>query len=220
MIDFCTRTYPTFEELYEKWRCKKVRGVKALLEEAELKVLRFEALPLNSLLPEKARLVAQLRGLQVVELVELEQVEQVEQLGFGQFEDIFETVHFETGRLRDLLHGFLRRVELILAELQRRKELFHCFLAVLWRKLLENLLSSGNVSEFPNKHRPPCTTMPWTIRPALAVLWGVCWMFYPWSLIDDIQLQPLSIGGQTLVSSSCKVFPHSNVHFAQLTFSI
>jgi hypothetical protein len=25
--------------------------------------------------------------------------------------------------------------------------------------------------------RAPCTTMPWTIWPALVVLWGVCWMF-------------------------------------------
>jgi hypothetical protein len=33
-------------------------------------------------------------------------------------------------------------------------------------------------SEFANRIRPRCTTMPWTIRPALVVLWGVCWMFY------------------------------------------
>ena len=32
--------------------------------------------------------------------------------------------------------------------------------------------------ELPNKHRPPCTTMPWCIWPVLVVLWGVCWMFY------------------------------------------
>jgi hypothetical protein len=31
--------------------------------------------------------------------------------------------------------------------------------------------------EFPSGIRHPCTTMPWTIWPALAVLWGVCWMF-------------------------------------------
>ena len=36
----------------------------------------------------------------------------------------------------------------------------------------------GWVSEFPLGIRYPCTTMPWTIWPALAVLWGVCWMFY------------------------------------------
>jgi hypothetical protein len=31
--------------------------------------------------------------------------------------------------------------------------------------------------EFPSGMRHPCTTTPWTIWPALAVLWGVCWMF-------------------------------------------
>jgi hypothetical protein len=31
---------------------------------------------------------------------------------------------------------------------------------------------------FPDSLRHPCTTMPWTIWPALVVLWGVCWMFY------------------------------------------
>lgn len=33
-------------------------------------------------------------------------------------------------------------------------------------------------SEFPNIRRPLSTTFPWSIKPALAVLWGVCWMFY------------------------------------------
>lgn len=37
------------------------------------------------------------------------------------------------------------------------------------------------VAEFPRGVRYLCTTMPWTIWPALVVLWGVCWMFavYP-----------------------------------------
>lgn len=33
------------------------------------------------------------------------------------------------------------------------------------------------IFEFPNNIRHTCTTMPWTILPALIVLWGVCWMF-------------------------------------------
>ncbi|KAF2489756.1 hypothetical protein BU16DRAFT_531232 [Lophium mytilinum] len=33
-------------------------------------------------------------------------------------------------------------------------------------------------SEFPDCHRPLSTTWPWSIKPSLAVLWGVCWMFY------------------------------------------
>jgi hypothetical protein len=40
-------------------------------------------------------------------------------------------------------------------------------------------------SEFPDSIRPPCTTMPWSIWPALVVLWGVCWMFvYPPQQVD------------------------------------
>lgn len=34
-------------------------------------------------------------------------------------------------------------------------------------------------AEFSNNHRPVSTTWPWSIKPSLAVLWGVCWMFYP-----------------------------------------
>ncbi|KAF5243241.1 hypothetical protein FANTH_8250 [Fusarium anthophilum] len=33
------------------------------------------------------------------------------------------------------------------------------------------------IVEFPNNIRHTCTTMPWTILPALLVLLGVCWMF-------------------------------------------
>lgn len=48
-----------------------------------------------------------------------------------------------------------------------------------WVELLSLLLLlTSRFSEFPNHLRPPCTTMPWTIWPALVVLWGVCWMFY------------------------------------------
>ncbi|KAF5639562.1 uncharacterized protein FTJAE_4900 [Fusarium tjaetaba] len=37
--------------------------------------------------------------------------------------------------------------------------------------------STQIIFEFPNNMRHVCTTMPWTILPALLVLWGVCWMF-------------------------------------------
>ena len=33
-------------------------------------------------------------------------------------------------------------------------------------------------TEWPNGQRPLSTTWPWNIKPALLVLWGVCWMFY------------------------------------------
>jgi len=49
----------------------------------------------------------------------------------------------------------------------------------LQAKLQNGLLTSfDDLSVFPNRRRPPCTTMPWNIWPALVVLWGVCWMFY------------------------------------------
>ncbi|KAK5170403.1 uncharacterized protein LTR77_004991 [Saxophila tyrrhenica] len=35
--------------------------------------------------------------------------------------------------------------------------------------------------EFPDSRHPLSTTWPWSIRPSLAVLWGVCWMFYDFS---------------------------------------
>lgn len=44
--------------------------------------------------------------------------------------------------------------------------------------LQPEILSWGRFVEFPNRRRPPCTTMPWNILPSLVVLWGVYWMFY------------------------------------------
>jgi hypothetical protein len=54
---------------------------------------------------------------------------------------------------------------------------FLSFLASIFGKCLD-LFLCFNSSEYPNRCRPPCTTMPWNIWPALVVLWGVCWMFY------------------------------------------
>lgn len=57
----------------------------------------------------------------------------------------------------------------------------------LARKVFERLLLGGHdkrqhrmlswFAEFSDKPRP-LSTFPWTIKPSLAVLWGVCWMFY------------------------------------------
>jgi len=59
-------------------------------------------------------------------------------------------------------------------------------------------------SEFPGGIRPPCITMPWTIWPALVVLWGVCWMFYtPLSPVDEHQLHLL------LQDEDWRLFPGS-----------
>ena len=40
--------------------------------------------------------------------------------------------------------------------------------------------------EYPDARHPLSTTWPWSIRPSLAVIWGVCWMFY-----DSHDGQPL-----------------------------
>ena len=125
----------------------------------------------------------------------------------------------EVVRLKVLLRESLRRVELFSMQLRLCKELIRCFLAMLLQKLLDSLLFSCNRSEFPNKQKPPCSTMPWNIPPALVVLWGVCWMFNPWNHIDDIQLPPLWAGDPTCFADSGKVFPHSDVHVVQLTSS-
>lgn len=58
---------------------------------------------------------------------------------------------------------------------------------ILWERMLYFVLFTLSFSEFPDKLRPPCTTMLWTIWPSLVVLWGVCWMFYDdlgWDLGD------------------------------------
>jgi hypothetical protein len=86
---------------------------------------------------------------------------------------------------------------------KKRKEQLE-FLKILWG-LLDTIIellqfvrvyiplildTVSGFSEFPNSMRPPCTTMPWTIWPALVVLWGVCWMFVtPPIAAGELQLQ-------------------------------
>ncbi|USP82071.1 hypothetical protein yc1106_09345 [Curvularia clavata] len=73
---------------------------------------------------------------------------------------------------------------------------------VLARKALEELLQGnhdkkqrkllGWFAEFADKPQALSTSFPWTIKPSLAVLWGVCWMYYYGRTagIDDEQQQP------------------------------
>jgi hypothetical protein len=103
-----------------------------------------------------------------------------------------------------------------LNELGRIRRLIN-LLTLLWQRILESLIFFSNFSVFPNKHRPPCTTMPWNIRPALVVLWGVCWMFYDRRSPIDSSLQS-SLEDEIIVPSSCKVLPHLNFLLTQLTF--
>ncbi len=51
------------------------------------------------------------------------------------------------------------------------------------------------LSKRQKRTRPFGTTMPWSIWPALVVLWGVCWMFYtPLNSADKQQFE-LSLSG-------------------------
>jgi hypothetical protein len=64
------------------------------------------------------------------------------------------------------------------------------FRRLQYQLLFYSLVFFYSFSEFPRGMRHICTTMPWTICPALVVLWGVCWMFYP-PLSED------GVGGDT-----------------------
>lgn len=51
------------------------------------------------------------------------------------------------------------------------------FIALLIR-FLSNSMSTQRFSNCGRRLRPSSPSMPWTIWPALVVLWGVCWMFW------------------------------------------
>lgn len=77
--------------------------------------------------------------------------------------------------------AFIANYEHLLFQLQAQ------LISALERKVVEALLLGNHdkkqhkllawFTEFSDKPRP-LSTFPWTIKPSLAVLWGVCWMFY------------------------------------------
>jgi hypothetical protein len=78
----------------------------------------------------------------------------------------------------DMLGGLLGRLALIFQ---------HKYTSLKHTKSASEL-----IFEFPNNVRHICTTMPWTILPALIVLWGVCWMFIIGSqAVDHESLTPI-----------------------------
>lgn len=78
--------------------------------------------------------------------------------------------------------AFIANYEHLLLRLQSQ------LVDALTRKVIEALIGGGQdkkqrkllswFAEFPNNRHPLNTTWPWSIKPSLAVLWGVCWMFY------------------------------------------
>lgn len=112
------------------------------------------------------------------------------------YDDLVKLFHI----LLEVLEEF-EKIASIQGEGEGKEEIKKILLLLLkaWELLaqrLQQLLLSAWMPEFPNNFRHPCTTMPWTIWPALAVLWGVCWMFYDdenfWNLINgpETNLQP------------------------------
>lgn len=58
-------------------------------------------------------------------------------------------------------------------------------------------------SVFPGWVRPVSTTWPWTIKPALAVLWGVCWQYFPSGNFDsDVDVGTMASAGRTRVRAT------------------
>lgn len=94
---------------------------------------------------------------------------------------------------------------------------------LLSRKALEELLHGGQdkkqrkllswFTEFAEKPQALSTSFPWTIKPSLAVLWGVCWMFYDEDVSRDRVrldrvLQSLDLPWDSGASSDCeRCFP-------------
>jgi hypothetical protein len=75
----------------------------------------------------------------------------------------------EVGVVWESIHSLFIEVDNLLEGLYKHLK--------FWEKLLYLFTFFFFFSVFPNACRHLCTTMPWTIWPALAVLWGVCWMF-------------------------------------------
>ncbi|KAF2742066.1 hypothetical protein M011DRAFT_413379 [Sporormia fimetaria CBS 119925] len=85
---------------------------------------------------------------------------------------------YEGGFFIDLT--FLANYEHILLRLKAQLKHAQAVEASVWKTLDRfrcKLL--GWFFEYPDGQRPLSTTWPWSIKPSLAVLWGVCWMFYP-----------------------------------------
>jgi hypothetical protein len=103
----------------------------------------------------------------------------------------------------------------------------------LWEKVLYLIIFYIQFSEFSSRLRPPCTTMPWTIWPALVVLWGVCWMFYGengWGfgdqddswLLEDAHTMTLLTGKDpsSFASPDAKFSTDLNYNYGQMSYDM
>lgn len=100
---------------------------------------------------------------------ELERVTRLAQCMTWWVEKLMDLLTHDQGKML----AWLAKTGELLERIYERMEFLYYRLAVY------TMACFWSYSEFPGRIRPPCTTMPWTIWPALVVLWGVCWMFYP-----------------------------------------
>jgi hypothetical protein len=129
---------------------------------------------------------------------------------------LFERLRFYDRELdleEELREHKRREEELFMQHLER----LYRYYAALLEKLLESLLACCDVTVLPNRHRPPCRTMPWDILPSLVILWGVCWMFYnppvtPRLDESDTLFNPIHLNG-SLNMPTCKRIPFFRLHY-------
>jgi hypothetical protein len=79
---------------------------------------------------------------------------------------LFHRESTEDSPASDFVANFIRKMmELLL------------FLAARQRKMSQDIILLCMTSILPYVKQALCSTMPWSMSIALAVLWGVCWMF-------------------------------------------
>jgi hypothetical protein len=92
-----------------------------------------------------------------------------------------------------------------------RLERFIREVAIRLQMFVVLLLLFCKFSGVSDSDQPMCITMPWNIRPALIVLWGVCWMFYtPPGYVDPTSAQGAEVDGNADFSRLGKCSPLDN----------
>jgi len=73
-------------------------------------------------------------------------------------------------------------------------------------------------SVFPRVRHPLSTTWPWSIKPSLAVLWGVCWMFYcaltwdeDWNVIEEVSGRIVALYGQYYMDGNGGIYVNGRI---------
>jgi hypothetical protein len=107
---------------------------------------------------------------------------------------------FEPAYLANLTHLLLCLQSQLLCQL------IHCCVELVRAHILECQRTHQRSCEdwffeYPDARHPLSTTWPWAIKPSLAVLWGVCWMFADPAIFWDQEGNVLDPQGRILVSS-------------------